>query len=118
MGDELPVSDRPISEQYRIVAKEWVDAEAAAHLLEETKSVVLEQRKNALIASTNISDAAAERLVKASDEWHEHVKVICRARAKANLLRVKLKYVEMRHREWVGANADARAELRLAGGDP
>ena len=31
----------PLSEQYRIVAKSWVDADAAANLLEETKSAVL-----------------------------------------------------------------------------
>jgi len=29
-----------------------------------------------------------------------------------------LKYLEMRHREWIGKNADARAEMRLGTGDP
>ena len=35
---------QPISEEYRIVAKQWVDAEAAASLLEDTKSAVLAQK--------------------------------------------------------------------------
>ena len=34
-------ADRPISEQFRVVAKRWCDAEAAASILEESKSAVL-----------------------------------------------------------------------------
>jgi len=112
--------NQPISEQFRLVAKAWADAESAAHLLEETKTTVLEQRKTKLIeaSAAKVSEAAAERLVKSSKEWAEFVHGMCRARSKANLLKVKMRYVEMRHREWIGHNADARQEMRLGVVDP
>jgi len=34
-------SNLPLSEQYRLIAKKWVDADAAASILEETKSAYL-----------------------------------------------------------------------------
>ena len=40
----LPERDQPLSEQFRVVAKRWVDLDAAANLLEETKSAVLAQK--------------------------------------------------------------------------
>lgn len=33
--------EAPISEEFRLVAKKWAEADAAASLLEETKSAVL-----------------------------------------------------------------------------
>ena len=38
------LSNLPLSEQYRLIAKKWVDAKAAADLLEESKTAVLSQR--------------------------------------------------------------------------
>jgi hypothetical protein len=117
--NELPHNERPISEQYRIVAKLWANAESAAHLLEETKTTTLEEKKCALIAANpSLAENKAERLAKADPEWREFIEEMCAARAKANFLKVKLEYIRMRHREWIGANADARAEMRLGGGDP
>ena len=40
---DLPENDRPISEEFRLAAKEWVEKEKAASLYEETKSSVLSQ---------------------------------------------------------------------------
>ena len=42
------MSNLPISEQYRIVAKQFVEQDAAASLLEETKSAVLAQHMAAM----------------------------------------------------------------------
>lgn|SRR5215813_11243491 len=111
---DVPREQWPISEHYREAAAVWGDAEAAADLLEQLKSVVLEQKKCALISDNpGMSDAAAERLVKASQEWELHVREICDARGTANKLRQELEVIRMRHREWIAANADARQEQRL-----
>jgi hypothetical protein len=37
---DMPERERPISEQFRIVAKQWAEANAAAKLLEETRQSV------------------------------------------------------------------------------
>jgi len=111
---DLSAEEQPISEQYRLHAEVWTDAEAAADLLEQLKSVVLEQKKCALIAENpGMSDAAAERLVKASPDWELHVREICDARGTANKLRQGLEVIRMQHREWIARNADARQEQRL-----
>ena len=104
------MSNLPISEEYRIVAKQWVDAEAAASLLEDTKSAVLAQKMAAL---GDMPVSKAEMQVKASDDWYEFVDSVVEARKKANLLKVQLEYIRMRSAEWQSAEASKRAEMRL-----
>jgi hypothetical protein len=65
------MSNEPISEQYRIVAKRWVDAEAAASMLEDTKSAVLSQQ---MLALGEMPVSKAEMLTKANPEWIDHIK--------------------------------------------
>lgn len=103
-------SNQPISEQYRITAKKWVEAEAAASLLEDTKSAVLSQQ---MLALGEMPVSKAEMLTKANPEWVEHVKKIVEARAAANLLKVQLEYLRMRSSEQASAEASKRAEMRL-----
>lgn len=104
------MSNLPISEEYRIVAKQWVDAEAAASLLEDTKSAVLAQKMAAL---GDMPVSKAEMQVKASDDWYEFVDSVVEARKKANLLKVQLEYIRMRSGEWQSMEASKRAEMRL-----
>lgn len=109
MSDNLP-----ISEQFRIVAKQWVDAESAASLLEDTKSSILSQRMQALIRDEpGLAINRAEATVKASDEWKEWITGMIDARKKANLLKVQLDYLRMKHQEWQSHEASKRAEMRL-----
>lgn len=109
MSDNLP-----LSEQYRIVAKQWVDAEAAASLLEDTKSSVLSQRMQSLIRSEpGLAINRAEATVKASDEWKEWIEGMIEARKKANLLKVQLEYLRMRSGEQASYEATKRAEMKL-----
>lgn len=105
MSDNLP-----ISEQYRLVAKKWVDAEAAASLLEDTKSAVLAQHMSAL---GEMPVSKAEMNVKASADWTAHVEKIVDARKQANLLKVQLEYLRMRSGEWQSHEATKRAEMKL-----
>jgi hypothetical protein len=100
----------PISEQFRLAAKAWVEADAAASILEETKSAVLSQRMAAL---GEMSVNKAELKVKASPDWQEHVEKIVKARESANLLKVKMEWLRMRFNEQQSAEASRRAEMRL-----
>lgn len=105
MSDNLP-----ISEQYRIVAKQWVEAEAAASILEDTKSAVLSQQ---MLALGDMPVSKAEMLTKANPEWVDHVKKIVEARAAANKLKVQLEYLRMKSGEQSSYEATRRAEMKL-----
>jgi len=102
--------DRLWSERYREAAETWVQLDAAANLLEECKSSVLAQRMSAL---GDIPVSHAERTVKASDEWHDYVTKMVKAREAANLAKVKTDFIKMRAMEEQSANANKRAEMRL-----
>jgi hypothetical protein len=106
----LPESERPLSEQYRLIARKFVDADAAANLLEETKSAVLAQM---MVAKGDMPVSRAEMLVKASEDWDKHIKKMVEARKEANLLKLQLEYIRLRHSEWMSENANQRAERRM-----
>lgn len=103
-------NDTPLSERYRIAALQWVRLDAAARLLEEGKTTYLAQRKNAL---GDIPDSKAEKIVKASPDWADYIKKMCAAKTAANEAKVELTFTEMQHREWIAADANARAERRM-----
>lgn len=104
------MSNQPLSEQYRIAAKAWVDLDGAARLLEECKTAVLAQKMKAM---GDMPAAHSEREVKASVEWRDFIEKMVKARTDANLAKVKLEWVRMKHSEWMSANATKRAEMRL-----
>src|SRR5271156_3584873 len=97
MSDNLP-----ISEQYRLIAKKWVDADSAANLLEETKSAFLAKLMS---ARGDMPVSKAEMQVKASDEWSDYVGKMVRAREQAALLKAQLEFIRMKFSEWQSANA-------------
>ena len=105
MSNELPVS-----EQYRIVAKRWVDADAAASLLEESKSSFLAKM---MTEHGDMPVSRAEMNVKSSVEWREYIKSMVEARQKAALLKVQLEYIRMRFSEEQSYEATKRAEMKL-----
>lgn len=102
--------ERPISEQFRIVAKAWVDADAAAQLLEDTKSSVMAQKMAAL---GDMPVNRAEMTVKASADWIEHVGKIVEARKEANLRKVQMEFIRMRFSEEQSKEANGRAERKM-----
>lgn len=103
-------SNLPISEQFRVIAKKWVDADSAANMLEETKSAFLNQL---MLAQGDMAVSKAEMIVKASPEWKEYVESMVNARKAANLLKVQLEYIRMQFYEWQSHNATRRAEMKL-----
>ena len=107
---EIPQRERPISEEYRIAAKQWVEDEKAAAILEESKTAVLSQL---MMKKGDVPVSKAEMMVKASQEWMDHLNIMVDARSAANLSRVRMKYVEMRFSEWQSADANARRERAM-----
>lgn len=108
---DMPESERPLSEQFRIVAKRWVDLDAAANMLEETKSARLSQW---MLEHADMPVSRAEMLVKGSNDWHDYLEAMVEARKEANLAKVQLDYIRMKHMEWTSANANQRHEARLS----
>lgn len=102
--------NRPFSEIFHQVATDWVDKEAAAKLLEETKSAVMAQKQAAL---GDLPVNRAEQIVKASKDWYAHVEKIVEARRVANLAWAEVEYIKMRFNEWTNEEANHRAEARL-----
>ena len=103
-------SNLPISEQYRITAKKWVDADAAANLLEETKSAVLAKM---MLAQGDMPVSRAEMNVKASEAWTDYITKMVNQREQAARLKAQLEYIRMKFNEWQSENATRRAEMRL-----
>ena len=105
------MSDKPLSEQYRLVAKEWVDAHSAASLMEETKSQTVAYRMSLL--GNEVPIGRREMEVKASLEYRDYVREMVALRKQADLLKVKMEWVRMRFQEWNSAEASKRAEMKL-----
>lgn len=104
--------DRPYSEQYRLAAEDRVAKDAAASLLEETRSAVFSQRVMRLVAE-GVPVSRAEHQARASLDNIDYVEKMVDARRVANLAKVKEKVLEMRYWEQQGANATRRAEMRM-----
>ena len=102
--------DLPLSEQFRIIAKKWVDADSAANMLEESKSSILAKRMSEL---GDMPVSRAEMQVKASADWHDYIKAMVESREKAAMLKVQLEYIRMRFHEWQSHEATKRAEMKL-----
>ncbi len=100
----------PISEEFLKAATEWVDAEAAASLLEDTKSAVLSQM---MLALGDMPVSKAELQVKASPQWMDTVTKIAKAREAANRAKVKVDYIKMRSSEWQSKEANERLMAKL-----
>ena len=103
-------SNLPLSEQYRIVAKAYVDADSAASLLEETKSAVLARM---MLSLGDMPVSRAEMQTTGSADWFDFVTNMVKAREKAAFLKVKLEYVRMKFSEQQSIEASKRAEMRL-----
>ena len=111
---EMPEHEQPISEKFRIVALQYVDADGAASLMEELKTTTLEKMKTALIGkSGDMADNKAERLVKSGDDWEAYIKDMVSARTKANKLKLQLEYLRMVERQEDRENWAQRSERRM-----
>lgn len=109
-GEFNPRNDIPLSEQFRLAALEWVTLDAAARVLEDSKSAIVSQWINDF---GDVPVSRAEARVKASDEYLRLIEDIANARTKANKAKVKVEYLRMRFSEQIGHDATARLERRM-----
>ena len=110
---EMPASERPLSEQYRIVAKQFAAAYGQATFMENTRSGELAKliKKRMDEANEKITRATAEMDVKASDAWYDFNERLAIAKEKVEILRAQKKYIEMVQWERNNADANRRKEL-------
>jgi hypothetical protein len=104
--------DLPWSEQYRVAGEEWADAEAAAQILEDSKSAVMAQWQTEL---GDLPVNRAEQTVKASNRWRDYITDTVEARRQANVAKVILESIKMRAMEMQAKEANQRAELKILG---
>lgn len=100
----------PLSEQYRMAARDWVEKDSAASMLEECKSAVLAQMMGRY---GELAVNRAEMTVKGSEEWKDYITKMVRARESANLAKVKIEWLRMRFNEWTSEEANERVKARL-----
>lgn len=100
----------PHSERFRLAAEDWVEKDAAARLLEETKTAVLAQR---IQAEGDKAYNKAERDVKASRAWHDYLKKMVDAKTASNKAKMRLEFLRMEYFEYQGKEATARSERRF-----
>lgn len=105
-----PSDNRPLSEIFSEIAESWVDADAAASLLEDCKSAVLAEK---MLVYADLAVSKAEMMVKGSPEWRDYIEKTVAARKRANLLKVQLETIRMRYGEWNSQAANERVQARL-----
>lgn len=103
----------PWYEAYGKLAPEWIDADSAADLMEQTRSAWMAQEVQKLVEAGE-SAAAAERQVRASPEYSAYIKTMVEARKRANLLKARLEYIRMRNMAEQSDNATQRVQMRMA----
>ena len=105
-----PINNQPLSEQYYEASIEWADLDAAASLLESTKSAVLSQK---VLAMGDMAINRAEAQVKADPSWIGHLEKIIEARRLANHAFAKREYIRMLAMEQHSAQATERTAARI-----
>ena len=103
--------NRPASMEYAEVAQKWVTLDAAARLLEETKSAVFAQR---CLVLNEKSQARAEMIAKAAPDWRDHLTKMVDARTAANRARVEQEFYKMRFWESNSEAANERMAARVS----
>lgn len=109
------MSNQPLSEQFRLKALQWVEADKIASIMEEMKSVRLAQHIQNMFRETKgkLTHAEAERTVKANPKWEQEIRDMVAARTNANRLKVELEALRIQHAENQSFEANRRAEMKL-----
>ena len=95
-------------EKFHDAAMRWAKLDGKAHQLEELKTAVLAKKAKAL--GGDLSVAAAEREVRAGQEWHDFVSEITQARIAANEAKGEMDYWRMKFQAWLVAQDHAREQ--------
>ncbi len=111
---DIPNKDKPLSERFRLTGKEWVQANKVASSMEEGKTSALAKKKTELMNKQGeMSEAKAERIVKASNDWAEYLQAMVNLRAVADDLKIELDALQIEKSEQINESANSRAERRF-----
>lgn len=102
--------NRPLTEMWREAADAWNEKDAAARLLEDTKSLVF-AKKCAELGEMPVNKA--EQKVKSSQDWYDYVVSVVDARTEANAAKIEMEYRDKQYRQNMNDDANHRAEARL-----
>jgi hypothetical protein len=106
-----------LSEQVRIAERTWADCEDRAARFEEGRSIVMAEMKLTLVDKKLAkSMAAADDMVRTSDEWKSYVKKMHESRHAANLARADWRALDRDYWASVSNEASERMQMRLARG--
>ena len=97
-------------EAWRRAALEFVELDAAARLLEDTKSAVFSQLVK---AQGDVPVNRAETEVRASEGWQRHVQAVVDARTRANRAHVEADFARMKVIEAAQDRADERQQFKM-----
>jgi len=108
---DIPEYEQSPPEQLRVAGNEWSDLDAAAFLMAETKTSELARRTLEHAEEFGpMSNAKAEQIIKASNEWRAHLVQIADARRHANRARVYYDSLRTKFAYWQSQNANRREE--------
>lgn len=116
LTSEMPAHEQRLhlSEQVRVSERTWADCEDRASRFEEGRSIVMAEMKLALVDKKIAkSMAAAEDMVRVSDEWKQYVKSMHGARHAANLARADWRGLERSYWSSVSEEASERQQMRM-----
>lgn len=100
-----------IAEMIRIAGEDWADKDAAAFVLAESKTALLENHVARYMADNpGVAHSRATASVKGSEQWLEHIDSIGRARKEANKARVHYDTLRSQLTVWQTRNSLKRAE--------
>ncbi len=111
---DLPEKDKPLSERFRLMGKQWVQANKVATAMEEGRKPALARMKTDIMRKQGeMSEAKAERIVLSSTDWAEYIQAMVNLRAEADDLKVEMDALQIEKSEQINDSANARAERRF-----
>lgn len=110
---DMPEKERPLSERKRLAGLEWARLKGIARRLSITKNALLEKRINEwMVKNGPCPYNNAQRHVKGSESWIEHLHAIAEAEERADVTYVEYEALSDLMKEIREANFMARDERR------
>lgn len=118
---DMPEAEKAqhLDEQYRLLSKEWAQADGHAFYLAELKTTMLAQLVTKYMAENGqVALNQAERIIKSGEEWGRFLVAMRDARIKANELKEELTSMRMRERRMDNSNWEGRHLRTMARSSP
>lgn len=97
------------TEQFRLAAVDWAEANGEADRLEHMRKVILGEIVNQIGGPIG----KAEHEAHAHKDYVQHIADMTHARTKANVAKGKMESMRMRFDGWRTVNATKRAEMKV-----